>query len=172
MIKERRKDQQKASKRAPKKATNSDRSIATGRAKREAAVKANRGLSQTKKPNAMEVEREVYRQSRKTAVAKKNNDKKATTGRIAPDSSLRDKKKKAKKIDPPAAIFGGRTPSKKAVEAAIKGMESAGFRIPEGHQLMMTFIPAAVAPMPKGNTPKGKKRGPGGRGGKGNKGKP
>ena len=143
MIHDRRKEQQKASKRGPKKASNADRSIATGKAKREAAMKARRGLSQTKKPNAMEVEREVYRQSRKSATAKKKVEKKATGGRIAPNSSLRSKKKKAK-VDPPAAIFGGRTPSKKAVEAAVKGMKEAGFQIPAGHQLVMTFVPTVV----------------------------
>ena len=87
--------------------------------------------------------REVYRQSRKSATAKKKVEKKATGGRIAPNSSLRSKKKKAK-VDPPAAIFGGRTPSKKAVEAAVKGMKEAGFQIPAGHQLVMTFVPTVV----------------------------
>ena len=171
MIKERRKDQKTASRKAPKKASNADRSIATGRAKREAAMKAKRGLAQSKKPNAMDVEREVYRQSRQTAKARKANEKKQTHGRVAPNSSLRDKKAKGKKKnDPPAAVFGGRTPSKKAVEAAIKGMEAAGFQVPKGHQVMMTFIPTPTAPQTTGGN-KGKKGGAPGKGGNKGKGK-
>lgn len=169
MIKERRKDQKAASRKPPKKASNADRSIATGRVKREAAMKAKRGLAQSKKPNPMEVEREVYRQSRKTAAAKKANEKKQSHGRVAPNSSLREKKGKGKKSDPPAAVFGGRTPSKKAVEAAIKGMEAAGFKVPKGHQVMMTFIPTPTAPQTGGN--KGKKGGAPFKGGNRGKGK-
>lgn len=92
----------------------------------------------------MEIEREVYRQTRKTANSKKRSEKKATSGKIAPDSSLRDKKKKkqAEKNASPA-VFGGKTPPKKAIEAAMKGMKDAGFKIPAGHQLVMTFIPFA-----------------------------
>jgi hypothetical protein len=72
----------------------------------------------------MEIEREVYRQTRKTANSKKRSEKKATSGKIAPDSSLRDKKKKkqAEKNASPA-VFGGKTPPKKAIEAAMKGMK-------------------------------------------------
>jgi hypothetical protein len=123
MIKDRRTDQVKESKRAPKKSSNSDRSIATGRAKREAATKVRRGIIQDKKPSAVEIEREVYRQNRTTASAKKKTQKKATGGRLAPDSSLRSNKKKPVKASSPAAVFGGRVPPKKAVEAAVKGME-------------------------------------------------
>ncbi len=122
MIINRRTDQVK-SKRAPKKSSNSDLSMATGRAKREAATKARRGITQDKKPNAVEIEREVYRQTRKTAAAKKKTQKKATGGRLAPDSSLRSKKQNPAKESAPAAVFGGRVPPKKAVEAAVKGME-------------------------------------------------
>jgi hypothetical protein len=79
MIKERRKEQVKP--KPLKKASNADRSIATGRAKRDVAAKARRGLAQDKKPNAMDVERETYRQARKTDNAKKAREKKATGGR-------------------------------------------------------------------------------------------
>ncbi len=48
-------------------------------------MKVKRGLKQDKKPNAMEVEREVYRQSRTTGAAKKRNERKAAAGRIAQD---------------------------------------------------------------------------------------
>lgn len=162
MIKDRRKTQTKESKRGPKKTATADRSIATGRAKREAAMKAKRGLTQSKKPTKMEVEKEVKRQNNKTVNEKKRKEKKASGGRIAPDSSARNKKKKEKKAaekktnSPPPAIFGGRAPPKKAIEAAIKGMETAGFKIPSGYQMVMTFVPgASPSPAPAAKGKKG-----------------
>ena len=113
-----------------------DRSIATGRAKRQAASRARRGLAVDKKPSAMEVEKEVYRQSRKTAASKKASEKKAANGRLPPNSSLRDKKiKKA---------------TKKQVQAAIKGMELAGCPVPKGFELFLEFSPEATKEKPKG----------------------
>ncbi len=103
-----------------------DRSIATGRAKRAAANRARRGLAAENKPSAMEVEKEVYRQARKTAVSKKAAEKKATNGRLAPNSSLREKKKIKR-------------PSKKQLQAATKGMELAGCPVPAGFELFMEF---------------------------------
>jgi hypothetical protein len=161
MIADRRKEQQKSSKRGPKKPSTADRSIATGKANREAAAKARRGLAPTKKPNAMDVERETYRQSRKTAAAKTRTEKKASGGRLPPNRDAKptnkgDRKPAAKgQQQPPPAIFGGRVPSKKQVEAAIKGMESIGQPVPPGHQVVLTFVPVVTAP-PKPD-PKGKK---------------
>lgn len=129
-----------------------DRSIATGRAKRAAATRARRSLSNKsddKKPSAMEVEKEVYRQSRKTAVAKKKAEKKVTNGRLAPNSSLRDKKStrknatnkgNAKTQDPPGPLFG-RLPQRKQIKAAIQGMYDAGCPVPDGYQVVMQFSP-------------------------------
>ena len=143
----------KRSTRAAKKTAIADRSVATGRAKRAAAAAARRGLAQTKKPTAMEVEKEVYRQSRKTAVAKKAAEKKATKGRVPPNSSLREKnnpkKAPASKTDPPGNLVG-RMPQQRQIRAAIQGMESAGCPMPPGFQLVMQF-----APMPAAST-KGK----------------
>lgn len=183
MIQDRRKEQKMELKRGPKKATTADRSVATAKAKREAANKARRGLATDSKPTKMDVEKEVKRQSQSTQVQKKKKEQKQTQGRIAPDSTgrsaaKREKKKVAAK-DPPAAVFGGRVPPKKAIEAAIKGMEDAGFKIPAGHQMVMTFAPLVVAPAPatqkkpnannnnnnsNNNNNKGKNRGGGGGG--------
>lgn len=113
-----------------KKSAMADRSVATGRAKRAAASRARRGLVADKKPSAMEVEKEVYRQSRKTAAAKKASEKKAANGRLPPNSSLRDKRTKKA--------------TKKQMQAAIKGMELAGCPVPAGFQLSMEFAPEAV----------------------------
>lgn len=166
MIADRRKDQQKAAKKGPKKASTADRSIATGRAKRDAAMKARRGLTQETKPSAMDVDREIYRQSRKTAVAKKNAEKKASGGRLPPNSSLRDTKakkggaafaggKKAPPTGAAASVMGGRTPSKKQVEAAIKGMADIGQPVPAGHQLLLTFVPVVLQTKPPPAAKKG-----------------
>ena len=148
MIADRRKDQQKAAKKATnKKASTTDRSIATGRAKRDAAMKARRGMTQDKKPSAMQVEKEVYRQSRKTATAKSRAEQKASGGRLPPNSSLREKKGKkgaaaaGKKQAAAVAVTGGRVPSKKQVAAAVQAVQNCGQPIPDGHQLVLTFVP-------------------------------
>lgn len=162
MIQDRRKTQTQESKRGPKKPSAVDRSVASGRAKREAALKERRGLSQTKKATPMAIENEVKRQTQKTAIEKKNKEKKATGGRIAPDSTARNIKKKDKKgkKDPPAtAILGIKAPSRKAIEAAIKGMEDAGCKPPAGHQVVISFVPFPTTPRaePQGNKVGGKK---------------
>eukprot|EP00536_Pseudo-nitzschia_multiseries_P016684 jgi/Psemu1/222248/e_gw1.1199.1.1 len=170
-----------------KKTAVADRSIATGRAKRAAATRARRGLAGGKadnnnnnnktKPSAMEIEKEVYRQSRKTAESKKKAEQKKTNGRLPPNSTLRSKKKNNSKAsnnnesnDHPG-IVTGKQPSKKQIKAALQGMETAGCPIPTGYQIMVQFIPPAVAPSPaKGKAAQTKARktagGKGGRGGK------
>mmetsp|Transcript_16265 Transcript_16265/g.37464 ORF Transcript_16265/g.37464 Transcript_16265/m.37464 type:complete len:227 (+) Transcript_16265:134-814(+) len=170
-----------------KKTAVADRSIATGRAKRAAANRARRGLSGTNnnnnadnntngkkaKPSAMEVEKEVYRQARKTADSKKKAEQKKTQGRLPPNSSLRSKKNNKTKAgananDPPG-IVTGMQPSQKQIKAALKGMETAGCPIPNGYQIMVQFIPPAAAPAPaKGKGSQAKKT-TGGRGGRGGK---
>jgi len=147
IIADRRKEQAKAAsgkstketggrKAREKKTAMADRSIATGRAKRQAASRARRGLAVDKKPSAMEVEKEVYRQSRKTAASKMASEKKAANGRLPPNSSLRDKKTKKA--------------TKKQVQAAIKGLELAGCPVPKGFKLFLEFSPEATKEKPKG----------------------
>jgi hypothetical protein len=160
MIQQRRQEQKKEIKKGPKKPSAADRSVATSKAKRDAANKARRGLAQDSRPSKMDIEKEVKRQSQATQVQKKKNEQKQTQGRIAPDSTGRSAAKRAKKksADPPAAVFGGRVPPKKAIEAAIKGMEDSGFKIPAGHQMVMTFVPIVVAPAPGAAPPTQKKQ--------------
>lgn len=129
MIKDRRKKQTKANP-APKKISKTDRSIATSRAKRDAAIKAKRGISKTKKADNMQIEQEVKRQAHKTAAAKKRSEKKVPAGRRKANQTQKKATPKNKRKDgnPPAAdaVFGGRVPSKKAIEAAVKGMKGKG----------------------------------------------
>lgn len=159
MIKDRRNEQVKDTKRAPKKATTADRAAGGARAKRAAATAARRGMADTNKPNAMEVEKEVYRQSRRTTATKERQVQKASGGRLPPKAKPRNERKKDA-VTP--AVFGGRTPSKKAIEAAVHGMESSGFKVPQGMQVIITFVPA---PEPPGRKPAAKKTPPA-RGGK------
>jgi hypothetical protein len=145
MIQDRRKDQQQESRRGPKKVSTSDRSIATGRAKRTAAVNARRGMTESKKPQAMEIEREVYRQSRTTQKTKENQQQKATGGRLAPNASAN---RRAKKEAPIAAAKGAnrRPPSKKIVQVGIKAMKTAGYEVPEGQKLVISLAPTVAVP--------------------------
>ena len=157
-----------------------DRSIATGRAKRAAAIKARRGLAgngagngasntagngaaknnassgkkKKAKASATEIEKEVYRQSRKTSESKKRAEQKKTGGRLPPNSSLRAKKntnKKSVEISPEApAVVTIKQPRKTQLMAAIKGMEQAGCPVPDGFQVAMQFIPSPVTKATKG----------------------
>ena len=132
MIRDRRKEQQQASKRGPKKASVSDRAVGSGRAKRDAAMKARRGITETKKPDAMAVEREVYRQSRQSAVAQEKKEKKATGGRLPPNSTNRRNQKKRDE---------SMQPSRKVVAAAVAAMKKEGYKVPEGHRVVITVAP-------------------------------
>mmetsp|Transcript_26760 Transcript_26760/g.65059 ORF Transcript_26760/g.65059 Transcript_26760/m.65059 type:complete len:177 (-) Transcript_26760:4570-5100(-) len=170
MIRDRRKTQSKAMQ-APKKISQADRSVATGRAKRDAAIKAKRGISKTKKANNMQIDQEVKRQAQKTAAAKKRSEKTVPTGRSKANKTQRKTtpKNKSKDINAPAAdavqVFGGRVPSKKAIEAALRGMKDAGFSVPPGHQVVMTFIPSGPSESTKVQSSQGKDKGKKARGG-------
>jgi len=154
IIAERRKEQAKASSGrggGPSNKNNSkvskkdklvDRSVATGRAKRAAAVKAKRGISNTNKPSHMDVEREAYRQSRKTTESKKKL------------VSLRGKNKKNNNNSNVTPIFG-RMPSKKQIEAAIQGMEANKCPPPDNHTLVMQFVPVVASTTTEGKGKRG-----------------
>ena len=164
MIRDRRVEQVKETKRAPKKATTVDKAAGAGRAKRSAATAARRGMTNTSKPSPMEVEKEVYRQSRRTATTKEKQVQKSAAGRLPPKAKPKNERKKdAPKKNAPKqnaaapAIFGGRTPSRKAIEAAVNGMETGGFKVPKGMQVIITFVPA---PEPTGRKPAAKNNQP------------
>jgi hypothetical protein len=140
IIADRRKEQQQLSKRGPKKVGTADRAVATGRAKRDAAANARRGITETKKPDPMAVEREVYRQSRQTEAAKEKRETKATGGRIAPNStSRRNRKKKDASQGGTAPVF--QAPSKKVVAAAVVAMKNEGYVVPQGMQVVINIVP-------------------------------
>jgi hypothetical protein len=155
MIKDRRKEQVKDIKRAPKKATTADRAAGGARAKRAAATASRRGMTDSNKPNAMELEKEVYRQSRRTTSTKEKQVQKASAGRLPPKAKPKNERKKD--AENTAVFAGGRPPSRKAIEAAVNGMEAAGFKVPKGMQVIITFVPA---PEPTGRKPAAKKNPP------------
>lgn len=123
MIKERR----KATTVVKKDVSNKDRAIGTSRAKRDAAMKARRGITTSSKPTQMQVEVAVQKQSQKTKLkeAKKTLAKKTNTGQQTPAqrSANRKKKQEATKIVKLAAKQQNKKeptlakpPSKKAVK--------------------------------------------------------
>jgi len=164
MIQDRRKTQMKEN-RTSKKMSQSDRSIATSRAKRDAAIKAKRGISKTKKPNDMQIDKEVKRQAKKAVTAKKRSQKKPPFGRAKASKPIQKKKVKDSNSPTADAVFGGRVPSKKAIEAAVKGMKAAGFNVPPGHQVVMTFIPSGQSESTKTQSSQVKNKGKKTRGG-------
>lgn len=194
MIRDRRKAQIKGN-RAQKKVSQVDRSIATNRAKRDAAIKAKRGLSKNKKANSKQIDQEVKRQEQKSAIAKKKSEKNLRVGRPKATKTQKKTTPKTKNKDDGSsatdAVFGGRVPSRKAIEAAVKGMKGkcesflvrkrckgltkwlpdAGFTVPPGHQVVMTFIPSGPSEVKKSKSSEGNNKGEKKRGGGSRRGK-
>jgi hypothetical protein len=146
-----------APKKISKAVSNTDRSVANSRAKRNAAMDKKRGVRQESKPSAMQVENEVSKQVRKTAAAKAKKQaatKGSTKVVMARATPRRERQeaaragnataRKAKKVEGAATL--SRPPSKKVVTAAVNAMEEKGFSIPSGMQMVISFAPAPGAP--------------------------
>mmetsp|Transcript_17342 Transcript_17342/g.24365 ORF Transcript_17342/g.24365 Transcript_17342/m.24365 type:complete len:258 (+) Transcript_17342:168-941(+) len=198
MIKQRRKEQQSKSRKgaAGRAPSTADRVTGANKAKRAAAVKARRGMpsagtktggtnnktTTTKnkpKPSAMDVEREVYRQSRKTAKSKESSLRKKSGGRLPPSkdslgrrqsqrvsetrgktvAQQKQRNEQSKQVG--NAIYTWtqgtrRPPSRKAVNAAVDAMQGAGFKVPQGMQMVISFAPAPEGKSPPPQLNKGK----------------
>ena len=81
--------------------SNVDRSIATSRAKRNAALRARRGLSTSRKASAMEIEKEVQKQGKQTLLSKAKSaqqQKKRLTinSRLSPDEKAEIRQERRK----------------------------------------------------------------------------
>jgi len=124
-----------------KNVSNADRSAATSRAKRDAAVAARRGLRTTNKASKMEIETAVKKQANKTAIQKANkqNATKHNTAHLPPKEKFNAKKeqreiqkagKKAAKQENVAL-----KPTLKQIKAARKAMVEAGYQFPANHVL-------------------------------------
>jgi hypothetical protein len=140
---------QSQTKTVPKKVSNTDRSIATARAKRSAAMAARRGLSNTPKATKMEIDEQVTKQAGKTAakMAKKQPPTAADAHLSGQDKARKRRHKRAAKREAhqassSAVVSMVRPPPKKAVKAAVNAMEQSGFQIPAGtlHVLVVLAI--------------------------------
>lgn len=203
MIKNRRKSTRSTTARraAVRKPTASDKAVGRQRATRTAKINARRGIQNNAqgKPSAMEIEREVYRQTRmnnapkgKKAQAPARRSRKDSAAQVkARRQQKNDTKKKAQKKKgaaasvPPTWVAGTRhPPSKKAVNAAVQAMTDSGFKVPSGMQMVISFAPAPdTAPSnkkkdgnqkggsQKGGNQKGSQKGGNNQKGKQNKGK-
>jgi uncharacterized membrane protein YgcG len=157
LIKSRRKSA-KPSKPAARKPTGADRAAGRQRATRTAKVNARRGIinnnTQGGKPSPMDIEREVYRQTRMNTPNKKNRNAprsrqdanaqvKARKLLQSENVKKQQKKQQAAAAAPPTWVTGTkRPPSKKAVNAAVTAMTENGFRVPPGMQMVISFAPA------------------------------
>jgi len=138
----------------PTRASTVDRSVAKGRAKRDAAANARRGLSDNKRPSEMHVENEVNREARRSARTRKPvlpaGRKPKPEGIVKAKARQETKRRQETRSRPrednviPPAWIGGtrRPPSKKAVTAAVEAMTDAGFKVPRGMQMVISFAPA------------------------------
>jgi hypothetical protein len=171
MIKNRRKSSTTARRAPARKPTRDDKNVGRQKATRTANLNARRGIQTSNKPSAMDIEREVYRQSRKNVPAASPAAAVATSFRRArrnpKDSAAQVKVRKVKKDQqqkPPAqkivpVSVGGtqKPPSKTAITAAVEAMSSKGYNVPKGMQMVISFAPAA-APAPSKKTAAQKKK--------------
>ena len=164
MIKNRRSVTPKATAR---KVSTADKAVAKGKAARNAGANARRGITKENKPTAMEVEREITRQSKMSVNNRAGNQKKETqpakvaqrTRRVADvkikvkndvqkqQTKQNNQKNNNNPISPPPTWIGGtrRPPSAKAVTAAVSAMQANGFKVPKGMQMVISFAPAPDA---------------------------
>lgn len=152
------------------KPTNVDKSIGSNKAKRNAKISSKRGVSDTSKATPMQVEREVYRQSR-TGGPKKNGSDSVPTRRSRrirggnqnnltnSNKSLADQKMKQKniarqkkqgqqqqqqqqkeKLNKNQGNDEVLKPPKKVIGVAKKAMQEAGFVPPKGMKMVVSFV--------------------------------
>eukprot|EP00547_Thalassionema_nitzschioides_P006048 CAMPEP_0194207746 /NCGR_PEP_ID=MMETSP0156-20130528/6406_1 /TAXON_ID=33649 /ORGANISM="Thalassionema nitzschioides, Strain L26-B" /LENGTH=224 /DNA_ID=CAMNT_0038934581 /DNA_START=51 /DNA_END=725 /DNA_ORIENTATION=- len=140
-----------------KKTANVDRTVGRGRAKRQAAANARRGISDSKTPSKMEVEKEVKRETRRSGRNQKNKPQAGRRPKSEAAVKAKEKQDKRRKQSnkkssgetaiPPTWIGGvKRPPSKKAVTAAVVAMKDSGFKVPKGMQMVISFAPAPNQP--------------------------
>src|SRR6056300_1381478 len=109
MIRDRRKSQIKGN-RSPKKVSQVERSIATSRAKRDAAIKVKRGLSKNKKAHNKLIDQEVKRHDQRSAVAKRRSEKNFPGGLSRANGMQKKSTQRIKNDNTPETdvVFGGK----------------------------------------------------------------
>ena len=121
----------------PKKVSNTTRSIATSRAKRNAAMAARRGITQSSKPTKMQIDEEVQNQTKKSIAKNQQQKNKKKTGGAAAksaDAKLTGSAKAASRRGRRQAQKAAAEvkPNRKAVKAAVNAMHQTGFDVPKG----------------------------------------
>jgi hypothetical protein len=150
MIKNRRQQDKKPKKAAPKAVTNADKSVGTSKAKRKAALDARRGISKSSKPTKAQIDEEIKKQvQKKAAVQSKKRNPVFDSPPVKAEQ--RRQKREAARSGAATIVSGsgksqrvttiGRPPSKKAIRAAMTAMEAVGFKIPEGCKMVISFAP-------------------------------
>lgn len=132
------------------------KSIGKSKAQRQAQVNGRRLNSQRNaKPKQADIDKEVKRQTVKENANKSNSMRVRNGSRrrvVLPNLAAKQTKRN---VVP-------RTPTKKAVSAAVQAMANNGFRPPEGMQMVISFAPAPDAEKKlsfKGNDSKTKANG-------------
>ena len=132
------------------KPTAAQRAGGRNQANRKAKTAANRGITNKTKPNSVDVDKEIYRLQRKSSGRKTNQSRNGKTEngdkrrrRIPTYSKSNGKTEADKKVKANTVKKPRNPPPKKAVNAAVKAMTNAGYKVPEGLKMVITFEPDA-----------------------------
>ncbi len=140
------------------------KSIGNSKAKRNAKTAARRGLASNTKPDPRAVEREVYRQQRRSnanggdggVMRTRSSGKPRKSPRIRNNKTeaerrtkaknLANERKKANEKKKTKQQNGNKAqqvtaPPRRAVSAAMKAMNTAGFTAPKGMKMVISFEP-------------------------------
>jgi hypothetical protein len=130
--------------------SNVDRSVATSRVKRDAAIQARRGITQSSKPTRQQIETAVQQQAHQTAIAKVQKQQKAAAAAATGGTTSKRQSKKVKMEihKQTRELKKAMQPTKKQFKAAKKALLDAGFQVPPNHSLVITVQPATVQPQP------------------------
>jgi hypothetical protein len=114
-------------------------------ASRKAKTAAKRGLTNNSKPNSADVDREVYRQQRRAPGGRNNQNNQTQNGqrrsRRPSQSNQNGKTEADRKVKARNTPRQTNPPPQKAVSAAVKAMSNAGYKVPNGMKMVISFKP-------------------------------
>eukprot|EP00565_Helicotheca_tamesis_P006576 CAMPEP_0185734296 /NCGR_PEP_ID=MMETSP1171-20130828/22049_1 /TAXON_ID=374046 /ORGANISM="Helicotheca tamensis, Strain CCMP826" /LENGTH=225 /DNA_ID=CAMNT_0028404255 /DNA_START=46 /DNA_END=726 /DNA_ORIENTATION=+ len=159
----------------PKKPTTAQKAVGSGKAKKAATARARRGIAPSAKASNMDVEKEIYRQARRPRNQQgaggrggPNNRRSRRIADVKVKQKVQAEKKKQNAKKGQSNKVTTRPPTKKALKAAVSAMTGAGYKPPEGMQMVISFAPAPAGNKGGGGRGSGKGSGRGGgRGGRG-----
>ena len=170
-----------------KKPTNAQKSVGSGKAKRNAKLANKRGISNDTKATPMEVEREVYRQQRtdggragggggggngrtrsetqpRRSERNRNNKQNQNQNRSVADRNVKAKNKKQREQQQKQKqqnVVTPAPPTKKAMKAAMNALKDTGYVAPRGMKMVVSFVGSNTAKntnsKPQGNKNQKKK---------------